>query len=236
MDIPPTSEMRFPALACDYDGTLAADGRVDAATLAALQRVRESGRGLVLVTGRQIDDLLAAFPGAAVFDRIVGENGATLHRPATGATALLAAPVDRGFVAALRARGVAPLSVGRTVVATLEPQRGAVLETIRALGLGLAVTLNKGAVMALPAGIDKATGLRAALGELGLSPGSAVAIGDGENDLPFLDCCGCAVAVGNALPALKERADYVTHADDGAGVAELVALLVDDDLTAICGR
>ena len=228
--------MRFKALACDYDGTLAADGRVAGATLIALRRLRESGRLLVLVTGRQIGDLLAAFPEAAVFDRIVGENGGTLYRPAAGELALLTAPADHRFVAALRARGVEPLSVGRSVVATLEPHLDVVLETIRELGLDLAVALNKGAVMVLPSGVDKATGLRAALGELGLRPRDAVALGDGENDRPFLECCGCAVAVGNALPALRERAAYVTHGDDGAGVAELVALLVSDDLTAICGR
>jgi len=228
--------MRFLALACDYDGTLASDGRVEAATLVALRRVRESARRLVLVTGRQIDDLLATFPEAAVFDRVVGENGATLYRPETGEVTLLAAATDPGFVAALRARGVEPLSVGRAVVATLEPHRDAVLAAIHELDLPLALTLNKGAVMALPSGVDKATGLRAALYELGLSPRDAVALGDGENDQPFLDCCACAVAVGNALPTLKQRADYVTHADDGGGVAELVALLVDDDLSTVCAR
>jgi HAD superfamily hydrolase (TIGR01484 family) len=228
--------MRFLTLACDYDGTLALDGRVNESALDALRLVRESGRRLVLVTGRQIGDLLAAFPEAAVFDRIVGENGATLYRPATGEVALLAAATDRSFVAALRARGVGPLSVGRAVVATQESYRDTVLETIRELGLDLVLALNKGAVMVLPSGVDKATGLRAALRELGLRSRDAAAIGDAENDRPFLECCGCAVAVGNALPALKERADYVTRSADGAGVAELAALLVDDDLAAVCAR
>lgn len=228
--------MRFLTLACDYDGTLALDGRVDESALDALRLVRESGRRLVLVTGRQIDDLLVAFPQAAVFDRIVGENGATLYRPATGEVTLLAAATDRGFVAALRVRGVEPLSVGRAMVATLEPHRDAVVATIRELGLNLVLALDKGAVMVLPSGVDKATGLRAALRELGLRPRDAAAIGDAENDRPFLECCGCTVAVGNALPALKERADYVTRADGGAGVAELVALLVDGDLAAVCAR
>jgi len=228
--------MRFPALACDYDGTLAADGRVGRVTLAALRRLKESGGRLVLVTGRQVGDLLTAFPGAATFDRIVGENGAILCRPATGRVALLTAAVNPAFVAALAARGVEPLSVGRAVVATLEVHHDVVLATIHDLGLDLAVTLNRGALMVLPSGIDKATGLRAALGELGLRPRDAVAIGDGENDQSFLECCGCAAAVGNALPALKARADYVTRAADGAGVAELVALLVDEDLATACPR
>ena len=44
-----------------------------------------------------------------------------------------------------------------------------------------------------------------------------VAVGDAENDHAFLTCSGCGVAVANALPALKERADLVTQCDHGAG-------------------
>lgn len=50
--------MRYLALATDYDGTLARDSRVDAATLAALERLRASGRRAILVTGLRLDDLL----------------------------------------------------------------------------------------------------------------------------------------------------------------------------------
>src|SRR5204863_455237 len=53
--------MRYLALATDYDGTLAHDGRVDRTTLAALGRLRRSGRRLILVTGREADDLLNLF-------------------------------------------------------------------------------------------------------------------------------------------------------------------------------
>src|SRR5262249_44153368 len=41
--------MRYLVLATDYDGTIARDGRVDAATVAALESVRRSGRKIVLV-------------------------------------------------------------------------------------------------------------------------------------------------------------------------------------------
>jgi len=54
------------ALAADYDGALAKDGRVDDATLAALERLRASGRSLLLVTGRRLDDLKSAFAHLAL--------------------------------------------------------------------------------------------------------------------------------------------------------------------------
>ena len=155
--------MRYLVLACDYDGTLASDGVVSEETLAALQRLRDSGRKLILVTGRELENLLEVFPAIDLFDRVVAENGGLLYRPANREHKTLgeAAPAD--FVEALRARGVSPLSVGHCIVSTWQPNEGAVLETIRDLGLELQVIFNKGAVMVLPSGVNKATGLNAAL-------------------------------------------------------------------------
>lgn len=73
-------------------------------------------------------------------------------------------------------------------------------------------------MMVLPSGVNKATGLRAALAELRLSPRNVVGIGDAENDHAFLGACDCGVEVANALPTVKESADQVT-----AGRAERVA-------------
>ena len=44
--------MRFSALACDYDGTLAFQDRIGPEALAALEHARQAGLRLVLVTGR----------------------------------------------------------------------------------------------------------------------------------------------------------------------------------------
>jgi hypothetical protein len=84
--------MRYLALACDYEGTLAAEGRVAPETVAALERLRASGRQLLLVTGRELDDLLAIFPHVHLFDCVVAENGAVLYHPASQQTTLLTAP------------------------------------------------------------------------------------------------------------------------------------------------
>ena len=73
--------MRYFCLVCDYDGTIAHDGRCEPSTLDALKRVRASGRKLILATGRQLPELLDVFPEHSIFDRIVAENGAILYRP-----------------------------------------------------------------------------------------------------------------------------------------------------------
>jgi len=222
--------MRFLALACDYDGTLALRGCVDAPTLAALERVRASGRRLLMVTGRELDDLAGTFDHFELFDRIVAENGGLLYHPAAKTEKTLAAPPPKEFVELLQSRGVAPLSVGRTIVATWRPHEHTVLSTIHDLGLELQVIFNKDAVMILPSGVNKATGLAAVLPELGLSPHNVVGVGDAENDHAFLELCECSAAVANALPALRDKADIPTVGDHGAGVTELIDELVENDL------
>lgn len=224
--------MRYLALCCDYDGTIAHHGRVDEPTLAALERLRESGRKLVLVTGREFDDLQSVFPHLDLFERVVAENGALIYRPTTREERLLDEAPPQTFVDKLIERGVGPISVGRVIVATWEPHEKTVLETIRDCGLELQVIFNKGAVMVLPAGVNKATGLRAALAELNLSPHNAIGVGDAENDHAFLSICECSVAVANALPAVKEKADIVTYGDHGAGVTQLIDEMLADDLAS----
>jgi HAD superfamily hydrolase (TIGR01484 family) len=150
--------MRYHVLATDYDGTLAHHGRVHDSTLAALERLRATGRRLILVTGRELDDLLSVFAEVEFFEWIVAENGALLYRPADRQEKVLGAPPPE-FVEMLRQRGVAPLSVGRVIVATWQPHETTILRVIRDLGLELQVSFNKGAVMVLPAGITKASGL-----------------------------------------------------------------------------
>lgn len=132
-------------------------------------------------------------------------------------------------MAALKARKVVPLSVGRGIVATWEPNETAALEVIRELGLEWQIIFNKGAVMILPPGINKASGLAAGLAELKLSPLNVVAIGDAENDHAFLTASGCSIAVANALDAVKATAGLVTKADHGAGVAEAIDALVAEN-------
>jgi len=222
--------MRYLALCTDYDGTIATHGGVDERTIEALARLKESGRRLVMVTGREMPDLISALPRLDLFDLVVAENGALLYDPKTKEHKPLGDPPSPAFVEALQARGVGPISVGKTIVATWEPHENTVLEVIRDLGLELQVIFNKGAVMILPSGVNKASGLKAALTELNLSVHNTVGVGDAENDHAFLSICECSVAVANALPSVKERADFVTNATHGPGVTQLIEEMLADDL------
>jgi hydroxymethylpyrimidine pyrophosphatase-like HAD family hydrolase len=228
--------MRYLALATDYDGTLAHHGTVSDDTWAAVQRLRDSGRKALLVTGRELEDLQRVCPRLDLFDLVVAENGALLYRPTTRELRPLAEPPPEELLQELRRRGVAPVSVGHAIVATWEPHQSAVLGAIHDLGLELHVIFNKGAVMVLPTGVNKASGLGAALAELCLSPHNVVGVGDAENDHAFLALCECAAAVANALPTLRAHADLVTRGPHGEGVVELIDALLADDLRSLEGK
>jgi hydroxymethylpyrimidine pyrophosphatase-like HAD family hydrolase len=216
------------ALATDYDETLADHGQLSETTFEALKRFKDTGRRLIMVTGRELPDLKSICPYLDIFDRIVVENGALLYNPATRAERDLAPAPPPILIDRLQRSGI-PLSVGRSILATREPHEQTVLEVIRELGLEAEIIFNKGAVMVLPSGINKASGLLAACEELGISPHNLVAIGDAENDHAFLQAAGCGVAVANALPAVKATAAFVTNAARGAGVAELMARIEVED-------
>ena len=213
--------MRFRALATDYDGTIACEGHVDDPTLDALGRARNEGLRLILVTGREVGDLINTFTHIDLFARIVAENGAVLLNPEIGELNVLGAPAPPELIDWLTRRSI-PLSVGHTIVATVQPHERTVRDAIRALKLPWEVVLNKDAVMALPADVSKATGLARALDELGVAPAETIGVGDAENDRAFLEMCGVAVAVSNALPAIKADAHFVTLGAHGAGVVELL--------------
>jgi hypothetical protein len=227
--------MRFVALATDYDGTLAHHGTVAPYAVAALERLSATGRKLILVTGRELDELLGVFPEIDRFDRVVAENGALLYTPATGERTPLGDPPPPAFVDTLKARGV-PISVGRSIVATVEPHETVVLETIRDLGLELQVIFNKGAVMVLPASLNKATGLASALALMNLSSHNVAAIGDAENDHALLHMAEFGVATGNAIQTLREAADYASPHPHAHAVIELIDAILEDDLREMAAR
>lgn len=223
--------MRYLALATDYDETLAVRGHLSDPAVAALRKLRRSGRRAFLLTGRTLDELRRDCPQLDLFDCIVAENGALLYVPCKRRETLLCPPTALALVPWLRRRGVEPLITGKALLATRRPHEATVLEGIRELGIELQIIFNGDAVMVLPSGINKGSGLKAALRHSGLSAHEVVGIGNAANDHSFLEICECAVAVDNAIESLKQKVDFCTRGGAGDGVIELIEELVDTDLS-----
>ncbi len=228
--------MQYLALASDYDGTLAQDSHVSDETLDAVRRFKASGRKFILVTGREVPELESVFPDYKLCDAIVAENGALIVWPNEGRDEVLGEPPPEAFLTEIVHRGIKPFSVGKVIFATWRPHENAVLDIIQSLGLGYQIIFNKRAVMVLPSGINKATGLKRAMKRMNLAPANIVAVGDAENDHAFLESCAVAAAVENALPVLKERCDVVLSRDHGAGVVELIDRILASDLQELGTR
>ena len=124
--------MHYLILATDYDGTLAKNGEVSEATLDALKRLQKTGRKLILVTGRQLEDICDVFPEVDLFDCVVAENGAVIYFPTTREELLLGSLPPEKFIRALRSRNIEPLSVGKVIVATWEPKAQSDVSTLEA--------------------------------------------------------------------------------------------------------
>jgi hydroxymethylpyrimidine pyrophosphatase-like HAD family hydrolase len=222
--------MRYVALAAGYDGTLARDGRCDEQCVEALRALAATGRKLILVTCRELRDLLEIFPEARVFDYLVAECGAVMHRPAARQSAILAQAPSEILVQELRRRSIGPLSVGSSIVTTDRAYENDVRDAIERLRLDSQLVANGNTIIVLPMGVNKASGMRAVLRELGLSAHNLVAIGSSEDDIPLLSLAEYAAAVKNAEPGVEQAVDRVTRGAYCDGFVEFARELMTSDL------
>jgi HAD superfamily hydrolase (TIGR01484 family) len=73
-----------------------------------------------------------------------------------------------------------------------------------------------------PLGVDKGKGLGILCRHLGIPMEETIAVGDSYNDLSVLRSAGLAVAMGNAVPAVRSSCGAVVADNDHGGVAEAV--------------
>ena len=213
--------MLFKALACDYDGTLASEDRISPTVREAVERARRAGLRLVLVTGRTFFELMRVCDCLELFDTVVAENGAVLYYPGSAMIRDQGPPVPGRLLAELDRRGIY-YQVGRVIVGTARADEGGLKDAVAAAGVTRDLIYNRTALMLLPAGVSKGSGVQQALRVLGLSPHDVLALGDAENDLPLFDACGFSGCPGDSLAAVRERVDWVFPGVHGAGIAAAI--------------
>ena len=79
----------------------------------------------------------------------------------------------------------------------------------------------------MPKGIDKGYSLGRLAEGLGLSADQIIACGDSGNDIPMIRYAGLGVAMANALPQVKEAADYITLSNREEGVLHVIRTFID---------
>ena len=207
----------FMVVAIDYDGTIAYHDVPDAAALEAIDSLRSRGVRVLLCTGRVLDDLRSVFPEVdRHFDALIVENGGVIV--ISSVESCLVEPMAAELTAALEEARI-PIRVGRVLLATDATHDELALSEIERLGLEAQLVYNRGALMILPAGVSKGSGLLHALGRMEFSRHNTIGIGDAENDHSLLHACEIGVAAGNAVPGLRAHADLCLAEPNGAGVA-----------------
>ena len=74
----------------------------------------------------------------------------------------------------------------------------------------------------MPQNVDKATSLDKMLENIGMTKENTICCGDGFNDISMIKYAGMGVAMGNAQPAVKEAADYITGTNDEDGLVQVI--------------
>lgn len=219
--------MHLKILALDLDGTLAHDGVVEDATWDALRAVKEAGFILILVTGRRLSVIPDIGPFNELCEAIVAENGATIYYPHTDRVDTPFGKLAYEVTHKLEQLNI-DVAFGEAIAATWVPHDRKVLDCIAQTGYAATVEYNKGAVMILPPGATKGSGLKLALEELGYTTRNVLAVGDAENDRSMFEQADLAVAVPNAIAAIRDLADAVLSKSNGAGCRDLLNGLLDN--------
>jgi len=213
-------------IACDLNGTTEVEGRLAPEIATALQAVRARGLVTLLVTGRVYEDVEKLCADLSLFDAVITENGAVVWLAHNGQSLRLATAPPDEFLGELRARGV-PFHKGAIVVGTSDQRTSDVIALIHRFAPDSQLVFNRGAVMILPSGVNKALGVRRALEELDRSEHNLVAFGDAENDLPLFAMAERSVAAGGASAAIAERADEGLSQPGAASVAAYIHRLLE---------
>ena len=117
---------------------------------------------------------------------------------------------------------------GMAMAATWSQNEGTVLEISDQHNYFPTLDWNKLALLILPTGANKGSGLKRLLEQCELSSETLMAFGDGENDRSLLAIADTAVAVYDAVPSLQEMAHVVSKNPGPSGVIEILQDLLGE--------
>lgn len=230
---------KFKAFAVDIDGTLTENGggAIHLAALAKLRHLEKLGYHVIYVSGRSSIEayVLAVFGGTTKI--AVGENGGAItiapqeHRLlASKEKCMQGYNLLKKSLDGVEIKPVFPRMTEVVMQRTFDLTQGQ--KILEENNLELYLSDSKYAYHINEKGMNKATGLKAALQMLKLGPEQTVAIGDSDTDIPMFDACGYSIALGHAEENVKTSAKQVVKGREGTGLVEAIDLVALDYLGA----
>jgi hydroxymethylpyrimidine pyrophosphatase-like HAD family hydrolase len=216
--------MNQRVLAFDFDGTIAEEGLVPNEIIEVFRQAYSQTHALFLVTGRlyrqaNIERILPYLTG------IVWENGAVLEHLPSKRVSLPFGTLPKLMVKDLEQTGIEMLT-GMAIAATWAQHESLVKRISDQHNYLPSLDWNKMALMILPTGANKGSGLTRLLDQCQFSTKPLMAFGDGENDHSLLAMAETAVAVQDAVPSLQKIAHVVAKNPGPSGVVEILQRLL----------
>ncbi len=223
--------MMFRLLVVDIDGTIT-DGqrRLSLQAVEAVRRAEAAGLPVSLASGNVLPFVEAAAVLIGTSGPLIAEDGGAI---AIGREVRFLGgreEVDRALEVLRAELGVVETRSSRLRVAGATIERTVGVEEVRRVlashGFNLVAVDSGFAIHIKEPHVNKGNALRAVAESLGISTDEIVAVADGPNDVELLRCAGLGFAVANSPEEVKRAAGRVTGLPDGAGVAEIVDMIL----------
>lgn len=230
----PEHAERLRVLAMTGDAVCADDGCSDEEMAQALQRIRYTGRRVVLLSSHPLAELRGDDGGEPLlrrpdlYDIVVAELGGLLWHPATGAVEWIGAPASVRLCNRLRAEGI-HVSPGLAMIEIPVTAAGVATRFIDSLGLDLEVVRSGDTCAVVSRGVSYARGLDEALLRLDLPAGMAIGIGFEKSDAEELRDCTVRVCAGADDDDTLVRYDRVTAREGAGALVEVIESLLHAD-------
>ena len=217
------------AIALDVDGTITDSTRkICINAIKAINQAEEKGIPVIIVTGnilcstKMISILLGTTGG------MVAENGGVIKYGDEQRVLGNIEECERAYEYLKTKYPVNKVEFSDQRISEVAIGRNVEEETVKSTLKDFDVKIydSKFAIHLTDPAVDKGSSLKVLATYLNVKTDEIMAIGDGENDVEFLQVAGLKVAVNNAARELKAMADYVTHKPYGDGVAEAVSKFI----------
>lgn len=222
-------DREIKAIALDVDGTITDSTRkICINSIKAINQVEEKGIPVIIVTGnilcstKMISILLGTTGG------MVAENGGVIKYGDEQRVLGNIKECERAYEYLKTKYPVNKVEFSDQRISEVAIGRNVEEETVKSTLKDFDVKIydSKFAIHLTDPSVDKGSSLKVLATYLNVKTEEIMAIGDGENDVEFLQVAGLKVAVNNAARELKAMADYVTHKPYGDGVAEAVSKFI----------
>jgi phosphoglycolate phosphatase (TIGR01487 family) len=214
--------MAIKLIVSDFDRTFTDETlTVGSGLTEAIARLKKRGTPFSIVSGRSYD-FLNGYCGKldGLVDSFVAENGCIGQF--NGKKHVIGDCVDRKAIFESLDRQGVPYGIGEVIFAVDVRNEGELIEALSGTDGSFHVIRNVDSLMILPRNVSKSSGAAWLARMHGVSVDEVAAIGDAENDIHLRDACSLLGAVSNAIPAMKDAADYVCEHGYGKGLQEFL--------------